>query len=127
MKLNNLTCLSRDLQIGRKSTEFNTSHYKEDWRPKSENNYGICQYRGYRYEYYNFYIQTALKLAMIFTQNYLLETIIYRNPPNNSLPVEENYNYSPHYWHVFAARLAFVVVFEVKWRQKKKQSNNKFF
>lgn len=36
-----------------------------------------------------------------------------RNPPNASLPLEENYNYSPHYWHVFAARLAFVVVFEV--------------
>ncbi|CAF4888233.1 unnamed protein product [Pieris macdunnoughi] len=32
----------------------------------------------------------------------------YRNPPNHKDP----YGLSPHYWHVFAARLAFVVVFE---------------
>ncbi|XP_052748991.1 anoctamin-4 isoform X1 [Galleria mellonella] len=32
----------------------------------------------------------------------------YRNPPNHPDP----YGLSPHYWHVFAARLAFVVVFE---------------
>ncbi|CAK1546430.1 unnamed protein product [Leptosia nina] len=32
----------------------------------------------------------------------------YRNPPDHSDP----YGLSPHYWHVFAARLAFVVVFE---------------
>ncbi|XP_045457946.1 anoctamin-4-like [Melitaea cinxia] len=32
----------------------------------------------------------------------------YRNPPQHSDP----YGLSPHYWHVFAARLAFVVVFE---------------
>ncbi|XP_032525780.2 anoctamin-4 isoform X1 [Danaus plexippus] len=32
----------------------------------------------------------------------------YRNPPEHSDP----YGLSPHYWHVFAARLAFVVVFE---------------
>ncbi|KAG6443859.1 anoctamin-4 isoform X3 [Manduca sexta] len=32
----------------------------------------------------------------------------YRNPPNGPDP----YGLSPHYWHVFAARLAFVVVFE---------------
>ncbi|XP_063836611.1 anoctamin-4 [Ostrinia nubilalis] len=32
----------------------------------------------------------------------------YRNPPNH----EDPYGLSPHYWHVFAARLAFVVVFE---------------
>lgn len=33
----------------------------------------------------------------------------YRNPPNH----EKKYDLSPQYWHVFAARLAFVVVFEV--------------
>ncbi|XP_064076087.1 anoctamin-4 isoform X1 [Vanessa tameamea] len=32
----------------------------------------------------------------------------YRNPPHHADP----YGLSPHYWHVFAARLAFVVVFE---------------
>ncbi|XP_020291334.1 anoctamin-4 isoform X2 [Pseudomyrmex gracilis] len=32
----------------------------------------------------------------------------YRNPPNHPDP----YGLSPQYWHVFAARLAFVVVFE---------------
>lgn len=32
----------------------------------------------------------------------------YRNGPTD----EEQYGLSPHYWHVFAARLAFVVVFE---------------
>ncbi|CAG4949412.1 unnamed protein product [Parnassius apollo] len=32
----------------------------------------------------------------------------YRNPPQHPEP----YGLSPHYWHVFAARLAFVVVFE---------------
>ncbi|XP_063372345.1 anoctamin-4 [Cydia amplana] len=32
----------------------------------------------------------------------------YRNPPDHFDP----YGLSPHYWHVFAARLAFVVVFE---------------
>ncbi|XP_061728003.1 anoctamin-4 [Cydia pomonella] len=32
----------------------------------------------------------------------------YRNPPDHYDP----YGLSPHYWHVFAARLAFVVVFE---------------
>ncbi|XP_062555489.1 anoctamin-4 isoform X1 [Armigeres subalbatus] len=32
----------------------------------------------------------------------------YRNGPTDS----EQYGLSPHYWHVFAARLAFVVVFE---------------
>ncbi|KAJ8706285.1 hypothetical protein PYW08_010911 [Mythimna loreyi] len=32
----------------------------------------------------------------------------YRNPPDHPDP----YGLSPHYWHVFAARLAFVVVFE---------------
>lgn len=33
----------------------------------------------------------------------------YRNPPTH----EKKYDLSPQYWHVFAARLAFVVVFEV--------------
>lgn len=33
----------------------------------------------------------------------------YRNNPNETDP----YGLSPQYWHVFAARLAFVVVFEV--------------
>jgi len=33
----------------------------------------------------------------------------YRNPPTE----EKKYDLSPQYWHVFAARLAFVVVFEV--------------
>lgn len=28
--------------------------------------------------------------------------------------ISDNYSLSPHYWHVFAARLAFVVVFEVR-------------
>lgn len=32
----------------------------------------------------------------------------YRNGPDAS----EQYGLSPHYWHVFAARLAFVVIFE---------------
>ncbi|XP_049883686.1 anoctamin-4-like [Pectinophora gossypiella] len=32
----------------------------------------------------------------------------YRNPPDHADP----YGLSPHYWHVFAARLAFVVIFE---------------
>lgn len=32
----------------------------------------------------------------------------YRNGPNHKDP----YGFSPQYWHVFAARLAFVVVFE---------------
>ncbi|XP_050678239.1 anoctamin-4 [Leptidea sinapis] len=32
----------------------------------------------------------------------------YRNPPHHTDP----YGLSPHYWHVFTARLAFVVVFE---------------
>lgn len=35
--------------------------------------------------------------------------LFYRNGPNTTEP----YGLSPHYWHVFAARLAFVVVFEV--------------
>jgi len=34
----------------------------------------------------------------------------YRNSPQH----EKKYDLSPQYWHVFAARLAFVVVFEVK-------------
>ncbi|XP_055321230.1 anoctamin-5-like isoform X2 [Sitodiplosis mosellana] len=63
-------------------SEFNTSHYRPEWRPIATEDHDICQYRGYR------------------------------NPPNITLPIEENYGYSPHYWHVFAARLAFVVVFE---------------
>jgi hypothetical protein len=33
----------------------------------------------------------------------------YRNPPDD----KKKYDLSPQYWHVFAARLAFVVVFEV--------------
>lgn len=33
----------------------------------------------------------------------------YRNGPNETIP----YGLSPQYWHVFAARLAFVVIFEV--------------
>lgn len=32
-----------------------------------------------------------------------------RNDPD----IPDPYGLSPHYWHVFAARLAFVVVFEV--------------
>ena len=35
----------------------------------------------------------------------------YRNPPGH----ENKYGLSPQYWHVFAARLAFVVVFEVNY------------
>lgn len=35
----------------------------------------------------------------------------YRNKQND--PVD-SYGLSPQYWHVFAARLAFVVVFEVR-------------
>lgn len=34
----------------------------------------------------------------------------YRNGPEDPY---DAYGLSPHYWHVFAARLAFVVVFEV--------------
>lgn len=41
----------------------------------------------------------------------LLLLSIYRNGPTDS---KEPYGLSPHYWHVFAARLAFVVVFEVR-------------
>lgn len=33
----------------------------------------------------------------------------FRNPPDSGDP----YEYSPMYWHVLAARFAFVVVFEV--------------
>ncbi|GBP81844.1 Anoctamin-4 [Eumeta japonica] len=33
----------------------------------------------------------------------------YRNPPSHA---DDPYGLSPHYWHVFAARLAFIVVFE---------------
>ena len=33
----------------------------------------------------------------------------YRNGPDH----EDKYGLSPQYWHVFAARLAFVVIFEV--------------
>lgn len=33
----------------------------------------------------------------------------YRNGPND----DDAYGLSPQYWHVFAARLAFVVIFEV--------------
>lgn len=30
------------------STEFNTSHYRREWRPSSIDEPAICQYRGYR-------------------------------------------------------------------------------
>jgi hypothetical protein len=40
----------------------------------------------------------------------------YSNGPNNTNGMEP-YGLSPHYWHVFAARLAFVVVFEVSRRR----------
>lgn len=33
----------------------------------------------------------------------------YRNGPDH----EDKYGLSPQYWHIFAARLAFVVIFEV--------------
>jgi hypothetical protein len=42
----------------------------------------------------------------------------YRNPPAH----EKKYDLSPQYWHVFAARLAFVVVFEVMSRCVPRQS-----
>lgn len=38
----------------------------------------------------------------------------YRNNPNDTDP----YGLSPQYWHVFAARLAFVVIFEVIFNQQ---------
>lgn len=38
------------------------------------------------------------------------KTLHFRNGPND---IKDPYGLSPHYWHVFAARLAFVVVFEV--------------
>lgn len=34
----------------------------------------------------------------------------YRNGPDDN----DKYGLSPQYWHIFAARLAFVVVFEVR-------------
>ena len=37
----------------------------------------------------------------------------YRQPPDGPSP----YDYSPIYWHILAARLAFVVVFEVRGRE----------
>jgi hypothetical protein len=40
----------------------------------------------------------------------------YRNPPSS----RDQYDLSPQYWHVFAARLAFVVVFEVSLPLKKR-------
>lgn len=48
----------------------------------------------------------------------------YRNGPEHSDP----YGLSPQYWHVFAARLAFVVVFEhiVSLRQLKRRSKFPF-
>lgn len=42
----------------------------------------------------------------------------YRNPPSSP----DEYDLSPQYWHVFAARLAFVVVFEVSFHSKFKMN-----
>lgn len=42
----------------------------------------------------------------------------YRNPPDHPT---DPYDLSPQYWHVFAARLAFVVVFEVIYELMTKQ------
>lgn len=60
-------------------SEFNTSHYRSEWREHKASDPEVCQYRGYR------------------------------NGPNDPHP----YDLSSNYWHVFAARLAFVVAFEV--------------
>lgn len=49
--------------------------------------------------------------------NYCVQLFV-RNGPTDDDP----YGLSPHYWHVFAARLAFVVVFEVSQYHSDKQS-----
>lgn len=85
-----------------------------EWRPierAGETDPGICQYRGYRFVWFFTSFDTLILLSYICLSSF---TFI-RNPWNMSDPAkpEEKYTYSPHYWHVFAARLAFVVVFEV--------------
>lgn len=47
---------------------------------------------------------------LIIPQIYSKKYLGYRNGPNEHEP----YGLSSQYWHVFAARLAFVVIFEVK-------------
>ncbi|CAG9830896.1 unnamed protein product [Diabrotica balteata] len=78
---------------------FNTSDYREDMRADIPNPPDLCQYRGN-----NLVINEK---TMIYNNNLLLG---YRNAPNETDP----YGLSPQYWHVFAGRLAFVVVFELK-------------
>ncbi|KAH8357617.1 hypothetical protein KR200_004824 [Drosophila serrata] len=76
---------------------FNTSDYKEEWGATvSERDPDTCQYRGYR-------LVPIICTFIVYSHLYLL-----RNGPKDYEP----YGLSPHYWHVFAARLAFVVVFE---------------
>lgn len=99
------------------NTEFNTSHFENGWAPRDDVTPEICQYRGYRYNrllsipFHSILFYIAL--CHLSNIDFVDITTNFRNPPNSSLPREENYNYSSHYWHVFAARLAFVVVFEV--------------
>lgn len=60
-----------------------------------------CQNRHFNsFTFYSFFF-----FLFFFRRNKWNETNV--DKPN------EKYSYSPHYWHVFAARLAFVVVFEV--------------
>ncbi|XP_077273453.1 anoctamin-4 isoform X6 [Temnothorax americanus] len=64
-------------------SEFNTSDYRADMKSDIDGEHPeTCQYRGYR------------------------------NGPAHSDHSTDPYGLSPQYWHVFAARLAFVVVFE---------------
>lgn len=80
-------------------SEFNTSDYTEgmggdnEGRPPPDK----CQYRG----------EFAIERFRI--EEMCCFVVGYRNGPEESNP----YDLSPQYWHVFAARLAFVVVFEV--------------
>ncbi|XP_055378980.1 anoctamin-5 [Condylostylus longicornis] len=69
--------------ISHSMSYFNTTDYKEEWGNKGEKDPDICRYRGYRANQTN---------------------------PNN--PHADPYELTSVYWHVFAARLAFVVVFE---------------
>ncbi|CAG9770244.1 unnamed protein product [Ceutorhynchus assimilis] len=77
---------------------FNTSDYDDDMGPpRTSRTPDICQYRG------NF--DALISCLSIYSPWFFKG---YRNGPNETDP----YGLSPQYWHVFAARLAFVVVFE---------------
>lgn len=93
-------------------SEFNTTDFGH-WRDSNASE--ICQYRGYRLVANSIPIHFRRTIDDIQLNN-ISNRISRRNPWNVTDPdkPEERYTYSPHYWHVFAARLAFVVVFEVR-------------